>query len=182
MKKFLILFVFLIVGYSASAQLKVNAGYLNSKISAKSSGISTSMNGNGVYAGLLYELALGQSGLVFEPGVNVDYVKFKVLGESESLLYLRAPLHLNYKFDVSSAASFFIGAGPSVVVGVWGEDEPFGDGGMKPIELQIGALLGVRLVEHFEIRAGYDWGVLKAFDSDVKSHRNSLTVGLAYTF
>lgn len=182
MKKFLVIVALLFIGYSASAQFKVNAGYLNSRLSYKASGISASIDGNGFFAGVLCEIPVGGIGLGFEPGLNFDYLKFKAAGESQALYYLRAPLHLNFSLELSHAASIFVGAGPSVIFGVGGDDEPFGDGGMNRFDLQLGALVGIRLVKHLEIRAGYDWGLLKAEDSEIKNHRNAVNVGLAYAF
>ncbi|MBO6223188.1 MAG: porin family protein [Bacteroidales bacterium] len=182
MKRFIIIAALLFIGYSASAQFKVNAGYLNSKVTAKESGISASVSGNGFFAGVLYEMPVGGIGLKIEPGLNFDYIKFKAAGESSAVYYLRAPLHLNYSFEIADMATLFLGAGPSVIFGVGGDDEPFEDGGMKRFDLQLGALAGVRIAEHFEIRAGYDWGLLKAEDLDIKNHRNAVTVGVAYTF
>lgn len=182
MKKLLVLAALLFIGYSASAQFKVNAGYLHSRMSFKKSSITTSFNGNGFYAGALYEIPVGEIGLKAEPGLNFDYIKYKPAHKSYAVYYLRAPIHLNYSFEVADIASIFLGAGPSVIFGVGGDDDPFDNGGMKRFDLQLGALAGVRFAEHFELRAGYDFGLLKAADSDVKNHRNAFTVGLAYVF
>ncbi|MBR6465322.1 MAG: porin family protein [Bacteroidales bacterium] len=182
MKKLFIFLALMFIAYSASAQFKVNAGYLNSKITFSESGISASLKGNGFYAGVLYDVAVGDNGFSFEPGLNFDYINFEAGGESSAVYYLRAPLHFNYALEVSDAAKLIFGAGPSLNVGLGGEDEPFGDGGFNRFDLHLGGLLGVRIGEHFEIRAGYDFGLLKAVDEDVKNHRNSVTVGLAYSF
>ena len=182
MKKFLVLAALLFIGYSASAQFKISAGYLNSKVSFSESHLTASFDGNGFYVGGLYEAPISDIGLSIEPGVLFDYIKFKAHEMSTDIYYFRVPVHVNYSFEVADAATIFVGAGPSVVCGVGGSDDPFEDGAFKRFDLQLGAMAGVRFAKHFEVRAGYDWGVLKAADTDVKNHRNAFTVGLAYAF
>lgn len=183
MKKqlFFMLVAFLLIGYSASAQFKINVGYLNSKLSYSESGISLGVKGNGFYAGFLYEIPTG-SGFSVEPGVNFDYLSFKVLDESTSVYWLRVPLHLNYTIDVADNVALFLGAGPSFAIGLGGEDKPFGEDGLKRFDLQVGGLAGICVLNGLELRVGYDWGVLKAQDVNVSNHRNAFTVGLAYAF
>ena len=182
MKKILVLAALLFIGYSASAQFKITAGYLNSKITFSESSISASYKGNGFYVGGLYEAPISDIGLSLEPGVLFDYINFKYHELSTAIYYFRVPVHINYSFEVADAMNIFIGAGPTVVCGAGGEDDPFQDGAFKRFDLQLGAKAGVRFAKHFEVRAGYDWGVLKAADTEVKNHRNAFTVGLAYAF
>lgn len=182
MKKILVLAALLFIGYSASAQFKITAGYLNSKITFSESSVSASYEGNGFYAGGLYEAPIGDFGLSIEPGILFDYINYKVYGESTAIYYFRVPVHVNYSFEVADAATIFMGAGPSVVCGAGGEDDPFQDGAFKRFDLQIGALAGVRFADHFELRAGFDFGLLKPTDAEIKNHRNAVTVGLAYAF
>ena len=184
MKKqfFFMLVAFLLIGYSASAQFKINAGYLNSKISYSESGLSLDVKGDAFYAGFLYEIPTG-SGFSIEPGVNFDYISFKVLDESTSVYYLRVPLHLNYTVDVADKVALFLGAGPSFAIGLGGKDKPFkGEESLNRFDLQVGGLAGIRVLNSLELRVGYDWGILKAEDVDVSNHRNGFTVGLAYVF
>lgn len=182
MKKFLIIVAMFFVCNIASAQFKVTAGYLNSKITDSESGISISLKSNGFYAGVLYDTNVGK-GFSFEPGLLFDYTNFKIDGENFPVYWLRLPMQANYTFAVADEFSLFLGAGPSLVIGLGGKDKPFADEGLNRIDLQLGAKAGIRVGSDFEVRLGYDWGLLKAFDDDeLKFTRNSFSVGLAYIF
>lgn len=180
MKKFLIVAAALLVSLSMSAQLRVTAGYLNSSIKWSEDGSSISTNGNGFYAGILYQLPFTET-IGFEPGALFDYIKYGDEDFNSSLYFLRVPLHLTYGIEMAPDMTIFGTAGPGLSIGLGGDDDPFGDDGLKRFDIPLGLEFGLRYMGRYDIRVGYDWGLLKMVD-DVNVHRNNLHIGVAIAF
>ncbi len=176
MKKFLIAAVALLVSLSMSAQLRVTAGYLNSDL--KSGNVS--WNGNGFYAGILYQLPFTET-VGLEPGALFDYIKYGDEDFNTNLYFLRVPLHLTYGVEMAPDMTIFGTAGPGLSIGLGGEDDPFGDDGLKRFDIPLGLEVGFRYMSRFDIRVGYDWGLLNMVDEG-KLHRNNLHLGVAIAF
>lgn len=180
MKKFLIAAVALLVSLSMSAQLRVTAGYQNGDLKSSDSGFSASVNGNGFYAGILYQMPFSAA-VGFEPGVLFDYMKYGEDDLKTSIYFLRVPLHLTYGVEMAPDMTIFGTAGPGLSIGLGGEDDPFGDDGLKRFDIPLGLEVGFRYMSRFDIRVGYDWGLLNMVDEG-KLHRNNLHLGVAIAF
>ena len=180
MKKFLIVAVALLVSVAMSAQMRVTAGYLNSDLKASDSGFSASWNGNGFYAGILYQLPFTDA-VGFEPGALFDYIKYGDDDFNSSLYFLRVPLHLTYGVEMAPDMTIFGTAGPGLSIGLGGDDDPFGDNGLKRFDIPLGLEFGLRYMGRYDIRVGYDWGLLNMVDEG-KLHRNNLHIGVAIAF
>ncbi len=182
-KSFFLLILGLLLSYSATAQMKFKAGYLYNNLTVSTQMIPGSDNstGHGFFAGFSYEIPAAKN-LTFEPGLNFDWVNFDI-SDDYNIYFLKAPLHLNYNIEVSNVATIIAGVGPSLVIGLDGKYNPFGDDGLERFDLQLGLNVGVRIFEKFEIKAGYDWGLINMSDEDeFRMKRDGINVGLAYIF
>ncbi|MBQ9184751.1 MAG: porin family protein [Bacteroidales bacterium] len=188
MKKVLavIFAVVLFSGVSSFAQEKspwsVNAGYLNSTISVSQSGVSASIDFNGFFAGVAYDIPLNVENNAIQLGAYWDFKTAKAGGQSSSVHFLRIPVHYKYSTPLNETVSLFISAGPSINVGLFGEDEPFEDGGLKRVNVQIGAAAGLEFNNRFFIKLGYDYGVTKGMDLDVTNRINAFQIGVGLCF
>lgn len=186
MKKIVIIATALFLyGVSAFAQEKpfsVNAGYLASKISVSVSGLSGSVDFNGFFAGVGYDFALPADGNAIEAGAYWDFKTVKAGGESSSVLYLRIPVHYRYSTPLNESLSLFVSAGPSVNVGLLGEDDPFEEDGLKRVHLQLGAAAGLEINDTYFVKIGYDYGITKAMDIDVTNRINAFQIGVGLRF
>lgn len=177
MKKFLIAAVALLVSLSMSAQLRVTAGYQNSTMKWSGDGGSISWDGNGFYAGILYQLPFSST-VGFEPGALFDFNNY---GDNGNLYFVRVPLHLTYGIEMAPDMTIFGTAGPGLSIGLGGDNDPFGENGFKRFDIPLGLEVGFRYLSRFDIRVGYDWGLLKMADN-VNVHRNTLHLGVAIAF
>ena len=170
--------IVMLFGIQAFAQPKLEAGYLNSTIKYKVGGHTDSENGNGFTIGLKYGFPLQYENFVVEPGLMFDILSI----DSESFTYFRVPIHLNYNYALAPDMDIFFGAGPGLVLGLGGSDDPY-DGMYKRFNLQFGFEAGFRFSERWEIKVGYDWGLLNISDVDhMKIHQGLLHIGGAYCF
>ncbi len=179
MKKFLIVAAALLVSLSMSAQLRVTAGYQNSSIKWSGDGGSVTWNGNGFYAGILYQMPFNDT-FSFEPGALFEYSDY---GDNDfNAYYIRVPLHLVYGIEMAPDMTIFGTAGPGLSFGLGGSEYAFGDDGMfKRFDVPLGIEFGLRYMGRYDIRVGYDWGLLK-IQEDTKCHRNGLHLGVAIAF
>ena len=170
----------LLAQVSSFAQMKVAAGYLDNSIKYSDSGINLSFNGSGFYAGVMTESPFSQD-LQLEYGLLFDYISYSIMGEKSAIYYLRAPFHFRYDFEMGNDHKFFVNAGPGIVFGLGGEDDPFGDEGMNRFDVNLGAEAGFALTKALDFRLGYDWGLLRT-TKEINSHKNGLHVGITYAF
>ena len=78
--KFLLTATLAVITVSASAQLGVKAGYVNSATKVKSENITVSPDTqNGFYAGVNYDIGLPVKGLSIRPGVTYTFISGKSL-------------------------------------------------------------------------------------------------------
>ena len=116
----------MLFGIQAFAQSSVNAGYLNS---TQSFANSESINSNGAYVGLSYNLPLA-GGLSVAPGVYYSFIT-NSSGGSGTILgvpvtasstfaehAVNIPLYLNYGIALARDAKFMIYAGPTAQYGL----------------------------------------------------------------
>lgn len=110
-----------------------------------------------------------------ETGVNFDYISFEAGGES---IWLRVPAFVDYSLPVANNISAFAAAGLSLNIGLGGSGAPFRNDGR--VDAHFGIAGGVRLLQTVELKIGYGWGLMKAYDTDASNHRNTFHVGVAY--
>ena len=190
MKKLLIVSLLLAASLSAFAQknsISFNAGYLVSGINGSASGqgysAELSIDFNGFYIGADYNFALPGFPAFIQTGLNWDYKVAKVNNLSEYANYIRIPVHFKYKFPMGTTVNGFVSGGPSVNVGLFGENsDTFKEGGLNRIHVQLGITAGLEIMSHFIIKLGYDYGVTKAEDIGMSNRIDTLQLGVGYLF
>ena len=159
----------MLLGTQAFAQMSVNAGYLNSTQSFKD---SKSINSNGAYAGVSFNIPLA-GGFAVAPGVYYSMITNKsggagtVLGipVSASSTFMEhainVPLYFNYGIDLARDTNVFIYGGPTAQYGL-----------ASTTKLAI------------QITVGYDYGMMNLYKGDnaTKTHRSNLKLGLGFVF
>lgn len=210
MKKIIVLIAALVL-FSAAAGAQdrikwgIGAGYLDSHIKIKESGLSYSFGFPGAYVGVNAEFASKkQSMIAFATALNIEYKSFKInWAEEANAFYIRVPLHLKLALPVSDYIKFFVSVGPSLNVGLWGgislrsgvdefqqteeyeipsEFDPFCNGGLKRFQTQMGVTAGFIISDRYTLKFGYDYGLAKGLDLALKNRVNTTHIGLAYTF
>ena len=132
MKRFIISSVLAFIAVSASAQISVGAGYLQSTATyqAKSGADVNNTQSNGFYAGLGYEMPLMQ-GLGLSAGVYYSYLYSDDAGSTAigtiatgSLKtnlkeqYINVPVALNFGYNLTRDLRLFAFGGPTVSFGL----------------------------------------------------------------
>lgn len=124
-----------------------------------------------------------QSGIVLE---NIAH-KEEAIDGTLNAYFVQLPVHIGYRFGLGESSSMFIQAGPTVGYGLFGSKIEWYGGGdtnyfdlAKRFDLGVGGRVGVEFSK-FQISAGANYGVLKAFD-EVGGHNLSINLGLAYMF
>ena len=201
MKKLIVLFAAIIFGAASlnaqNAQWSVEAGYLGSKVSMSANGVSASVDFNGFYAGVGYDIPIPIESSVISTGLFWDYKCIDLAAGKVKANYLRVPVHYAYYIPASETVRFFISAGPSINVGTFGstsankdyfdddddfDDKVFGKNALNRIHVQIGVAAGIVFSEKFKISLGYDYGVTKGMDYPASNRINSLKIGVGYCF
>lgn len=201
MKKLIVLFAALVIGAASmnaqNSQWSVEAGYLGSKVSMSTNGVSASVDFNGFYAGVGYDIPISIESSVISTGLFWDYKCVDQAAGKVKANYLRVPVHYAYYIPASETARFFISAGPSINVGTFGstsankdyfnddddyDDKVFGKNALNRIHVQIGVAAGIVFSEKFKITLGYDYGLTKGMDYPVSNRINSLKIGVGYCF
>lgn len=106
--------------------------------------------------------------------------------------YLEIPVHVGYKFPVSSKCTLFANAGPYLSIGMFGKskvevkDETektdfFGNDGADRFDFGLGLKAGVELNQKYQISLGYDWGLIDIED-DLDSKNGNMMLSLTYFF
>lgn len=171
----------------ASAQFSVGSGYLYSNLRVTGDG-TYNFNMNGVYIGGTYDWApFSVQGLTIEPGLYYAYQRLNNTGNDGDidLHYIQIPVHAKYSYDFSNEFGMFASAGPGLSVGVAGSQDVFDSdkGNMRRFDIQAGAEVGVVISNLFQVKAGYDFGLLDLSKPDVtKTHRNQFHAGVAVLF
>ncbi|GAA4905236.1 porin family protein [Mucilaginibacter defluvii] len=150
------------------------------------------------HAGLFADVAVSETFSV-QPALL-----FTQLGSKETegdasykttLNYLQLPVNAIYSAPTGTG-KFFIGAGPFLGYGLSGktklsgageanmsEDIEFGDGGLKRLNVGVGALAGYKLDEGLLLNVGYDLGLSSIIDGDAGSIKTrAFTISVGYAF
>lgn len=125
----------------------------------------------------------------------VDPAANYVSGMNASGNFLEIPLHLKYKFNLPAVASIikpYVFTGPSVAVKLSGDNSYFST---KTTQWGWDLGLGVELINHLQIGAGYTWGLNKLMNvtkmdseldvitsDEIKVKNNYWTVTAAWMF
>ena len=199
----------MLVGTNAFAQMSVNAGYSNSKLTLNTNGSSAA--DNGFYAGLEYNVPVGDI-LGFSVGANFEYLmskNYSLWGVSGKFneMYLNVPAHLNFGYDVSDGIRVFAFAGPTfsyalsgkaesstvgLMVNVYEENVLFKLLGFPPMnrfDVMVGGGAGLELMDKVRLTVSYDQGMFNKFSKDAEGNepknkltRSTLHAGLAFLF
>lgn len=204
MKKTLLLVFFASCISAAHSQtFGIQAGATFPSFKAEVSGDSkTSKTKVGFTVGVISHIPIGSS-LSFQPSLNFtqkggkDEESFEGISESEkvTLNYLELPLNVVYNTS-SDAGQFFIGAGPSIGMGLSSkskfeaggesgeEDIKFGsDKDLKPLDFGVNFLAGYKLENGVFIAANYTAGLSNlSTDNDGKFHNHYFGIRVGFLF
>ena len=193
----------MLIGTEASAQLSINAGYLNSTTKTHNENPS---NANGAFAGLSFNLPIAGS-FAIAPGVYYSVISAKEMGSLGTIFSasgkftehsINVPLYLNYGIDLARDTNIFIYAGPTAqygiasttkltasIAGVSGSttENNYDDDDYNRFNVYLGGGLGFE-VNNILITVGYDYGMLNLIKGDnaPKSHRSNLKIGVGFAF
>jgi len=204
----------LLVGTEAFAQLVPGAGYLLSIEKSKSEKQSLdAVKLNGFYVGASYNIPL-VAGLGVAPGLYADmlfyngaasFYKVLTIQEHYTELALNLPINLNYRFEISDNAAFWLFGGPVFQVGLVARSTYNGlidvgpihinegdaynhydseNGDMNRFNIYMGGGLGIQ-VGDLLFSVGYDHNLLnvdKTSTEGWKTNRNQIKVGVNFAF
>ncbi len=190
----------MLLGTSAYAQLAVGAGYVNSKQTLKTSQTTFSAPTNGFYAGLEYNVPVGDF-FGLSAGVNFEYLMSKnyslsVVSGDFKEQYINAPVHINVGFPLADGIRLFAFAGPTfsyalsgkVSVGSMSYDV-YKTESYNRFDVLVGGGAGLDLMNKIRLQVGYDLGMFNKFpknhdgsEASTKLNRNQLYAGLAFLF
>ena len=190
----------MLIGSQAYAQLAVGAGYFNATDKVTIGDNSTSGDMNGFYGGVTYGLDLSSvtDGLGFEPGafLNFGFDKDEEAGVDVKHMdiALQVPLNFKYTYELDGDLKIFGLAGPALQLGLIKRDKWTVGGDtttrnyydkdgadLSRFNVLIGLGAGIEFGGKFQIRFGYDFGLLNIGDDDVKYTRpGQLKFGVAY--
>lgn len=192
----------MLIGSEAFAQLAVGAGYFSatdkSTVTVLNTETTSKGSFDGFYVGATYGIDLSSvtEGLGFEPGVAANFGFDK---DDNKVNYkdfaLQVPLNLKYAYELDGDLKIFALAGPALQFGLLKKstyeeagttttvDFYDGDGaGYSRFNVLIGVGAGIEFGEKFQIRFGYDFGLLPFVNEDnIKVTRpGQLKFGVAY--
>ena len=196
----------MLLGTQAFAQASFNVGYLNSTQSHES---SKSVNTNGVFAGVTYNIPIA-GGLGIAPGLYYSLIAGKnasgarVLGVDVSSASkfkehaVNVPFYLNWGANLNRDTRFFIFGGPTAQyglssktkltggVGSWSADttvDSYEDDGQNRLNVYLGGGVGMKMAGIL-VTVGYDYGMMNLYQGDnaEQSHRSNLKIGVGYAF
>lgn len=192
MKKFIAVAAVLLLACAiASAQFHISLGYARAwdlkviDTSLNSSGvIADSERYNGFSAGAGYSFKLAD-GLFLTPGVNYLLIRGRrtVIPEErvKTEHFINVPLHLSYDIAFAPGVKFFVFAGPTASMLFSTGNPEFHR--QKSFDILAGGGAGLKFVDKFCLRAGYDYGLFNSSNYNFFTlHRSRLNISLAYLF
>jgi hypothetical protein len=196
----LILLMNYTIAQKASFGITAGASFASIKVSAESVSATTGTH-TGFTIGLVSSLPIAKD-LSFRPQLNFVQKGGKTSSDGSSdhvtLNYIELPL--NFVFNTPNPRGmFFIGAGPSLSMGLSGKDKwedgtgsgsddiKFGnseDDDFKSFEAGINILAGYQFAPGFFVSANYNAGLsnITAGGSDPKTHNQYFGIGIGYMF
>ena len=213
MKKFYFILVAaaMFVAVDAKAQLGVGVGYnlLNTTTTVADESESSSLNGFYIEAEYNFNLLDEQWGtLGIQPGIRYTFAgeseKAELYGEKVRLSvaehYLDIPVQVKYGYEViSSKLNIHAFAGPIFSIGLASiikgstddsvvKANAYKDSDYGRFDLKIGVGVGVDLFEKFNVKVGYNFGLLNRYtgeqidENKYKIHTGVFYVGVGYNF
>ena len=204
MKKSIFAFiaVFMIMNYGKAQQssfgITAGATFASYKISSGSYSV-TSKTKTGFTLGITSSVPMGKS-FSFQPALNYVQKGGKIkegdFSGKSTFNYLELPLNFVYTAHATKGA-FFVGAGPSLSMGLSGKDESngestdikFGSGendDLKAFEAGINVLTGYQFKGGFLVVANYNAGLsnvaVTTEGDDSKAHNRYFGIRLGYMF
>ena len=192
----------MLLGTSAFAQVSVGADYVNGKYNYANSSNKYSQNANGFYAGLEYNVPVGEvlglsAGVNYEMLMSKDYSLYSISGNLKEQ-YINVPVRLNIGANLGDSRVFFFG-GPTMsyalsskaevgIAGITGSVDLYDKDIFKNrFDVMVGAGLGIDLMERFRVTVGYDFGMFNKLDdgddsASAKFTRDRLHAGIAFLF
>lgn len=187
------------LGTSAGAQVSAGVGFLGGKLKESQGGVSMTTHTYGIYAGASYNLPIKESSLSLEPGLYYGYetgtMRIPDAGLADVVLQdLYLPLRLRIDSQVSKKLVLFTSAGPMLGVGLGGEirnggiavnlfdSSAMSGSTLKRFDFLLGLNCGMIISERYQIRFGFDKGLLDVENGETAAHRSSLHLGFAFAF
>jgi hypothetical protein len=192
----------MLLATEASAQVSINAGYLNSTFKAQN---ADPENSNGMYLGASFNLPI-VGDLAIAPGIYYSAIAakgtlhFLNLASATGKFYEHAvnvPLYLNYTFELGRDTNFFLYGGPTAQYGVSSKAkldmntvigdfsevyDYYKDGDYNRFDVYLGGGVGFQ-VRGIMVMVGYDYGMLNQYkDKNHEAHRSNLKIGVGYAF
>lgn len=185
----------MLVGTNAFAQASFNAGYLNSTLAKKNS----SSGANGAYAGISFNVPVA-GGLGVAPGVyysalfskNTELFGFGTGTFQEHAI--NVPVYVNYGFDLSRDAKFFIFGGPTAQYGLMSKvkhdvasvevtEDNYKSSDFNRFNVYLGGGVGFQ-AGAAQVTVGYDYGMMNQYKGDnaPQCHRSNLKIGVGFVF
>ena len=190
MKKILIAAALILAGFTASAQLRVGAGYLNTNFGAKNDAFVL----NGVYAGVAYNIPIVE-GLGIAPGAYFSWatgpLKTSVgkLGTCNNMA-INIPVDVTYSMELGPGTAYAY-VGPAFQYGLalnfddgFTEWTLYKNNVVKPIDVKLGVGFGY-VYGHLGFNVGFDWGLLDLNDGywvNKTAHAINIHAGVAFVF
>ncbi len=198
----------MLLGTSAFAQVSVNVGYANSKLTYSNSNKSKAP-ANGFYAGLEYNVPVGDIfglsvGANYEMLMSKDYKLGNLLSGNFKEMYLNAPVRLNFGYEIADGIRLFVFGGPTFsyalsgkidsnidlgILTVGGQSDVYKDLNWNRFDVMVGGGGGIELMDKIRLTVGYDQGMFNKLpkgsdgkEASNKLTRSQLTAGVAFIF
>lgn len=111
--------------------------------------------------------------------------------------YLNIPVHVGYKFICSDKLKLFASVGPYASIGLFGKEtmtstlagksttstasnNVFADKAQSRFDWGLGFRFGAELYDHWQLSAGYDWGMKDTSKTGMRNR--TLSISCAYVF
>jgi len=202
--KSVITIALLALAVNLSAQVGIQVGYANvNEITENASAVA-----NGFVIGPVSEYNLMQNldlrfGVLYTLllGTEKNAIFVALPGSSYSGHFVDVPVQAQYSFEIAPSLKIFAFAGPTINFGIaqkavhkstllgsevkttYNRYDDFNNddkGDFSRFDLKLGLGAGARY-DKFELRVGYDWGMLDMNTTDpIVLHRNQLTAAVVY--
>lgn len=187
MKKIITLIIAMFLSIGTIAEAKglefegvVGMNVANLDAAAASSRIGFHLGVRGTYA-----FSSPTSGLYANGAALLSLKGAKVAGFTFNPYYIEIPVHMGYKYGITSNVAIFGEFGPYFGIGVFGTTEGedvFGDViGYNRFDMGLGLRAGFEFNQKFNVSLGYDFGLTDVADDASIKNRN-FTISVGYKF
>lgn len=132
--------------------------------------------------------------MYIQSGIGVEDIAYIAGGDRKDVFFLQMPVHGGFRFVKGNKTAYFIQAGPTFGIGLWGTRVLlYGCGSThynygsyfeytgNRFDLGLGGRVGIESGK-FQISAGANYGVLHAVKDWEYGHNLSVNLGVAYMF